>query len=271
MSDVPSKSKRIVDRSPAYPSIDLKTAVDLSKKLFDQFSDYDFTREVASEKLGLARNANTFRKIAALVQYGLLKREGNTYKITSLAKGIVLSTNDDEKTKLLVTAVHKPKIYATLITENSGKGLPSSLDNRLRQLEYSKDAAKGLAIIFKHSLEYSGLLKNGIVANSVEELDRDTAGNITGDEPKQGLETEIPSGKPIQDVRPLAPQANVNSGEHIPYPLDCGIIVMFPYSMIKKVMSGAFLTKMNELEELGKGEVDGSSANNASDASVESD
>lgn len=270
-----SKTKRIVDRSPAYPSIDLRVAVDLSKKIFDLFSEYGFSREVASEKLGLAQNANSYRKIAALVQYGLLKREGNSYKITPLAKGIVLATDEGEKEKLLGKAVSHPKIYSTLITENSGKGLPSSLDIRLRQLNYSKDAAKSLAVIFKLSLEYSGLLKNGIVVNSAGGLNESMGDEVVNDEPTQDLQVEVPSDTLVkgkqENRKPVISSPGIISSEYIPYPLDCGIVVMFPFSMVKKMMSGDFLGKLNELEQLGKGEVDGSSTNNAPNAPVESD
>lgn len=261
------KPKRIVDRSPAYPSIDLKAAVDLGKKLFDLFSDYGFSRETASEKLVLAKNANTFRKIAALVQYGLLKREGNKYIITKLAKDIVLSTDDGLKIKLLGTAVRQPKIYGKLITENSGKALPLSLDTRLRQLEYSKNAAKSLATIFKHSLEYSGVLKNGILIVSSEDPKKQEV--KVEDGPKQGSQIESLHGIHAEMTKPLTIQPDVNSGKYIPYPLDCGIVVMFPYSKIKKIMSGTFLKKLAELEDLGKEEVNGSSSSDAPNTSVE--
>lgn len=268
----PSKPKRIVDRSPAYPSIDLKTSVDLSNKLFDLFSEYGFSREAASEKLGLAQNANTYRKIAALVQYGLLHREGNTYKVTSLGKDIILATDDNIKTALLGTATLKPKIYLKLINENLGKGLPTSLDVRLRQLDYSKDAAKSLAIIFKHSLDYSGLLKNGVVINPTNESNEDMIKDSVNTEQTKGLQNIVPlniSSK--ENVRHSILPTGTSTKEYIPYPLDCGIIVMFPYLMIKKMMSGTFLSKLNELDKLGKEKSNGTSGNNASNPPVETD
>ncbi|MCL4415947.1 MAG: hypothetical protein M1365_04505, partial [Actinobacteria bacterium] len=169
MTEEAKNVKKIVDRSPAYPSIDLKTAIDLSARLFDLFSEYEFSREVATEKLGIGKNSTSYRKIAALVQYGLLIREGNSYKITPLAKDIALSTDETTNLKHLSKAVQKPKIYSQLIMENAGKALPAGLDIRLRQLDYSKEGAKSLAGLFRHSIEFAGLLKNGIVVNSSEE------------------------------------------------------------------------------------------------------
>lgn len=262
MSEDSQNSKKIVDRSPAYPSIDLKNAIDLSAKLFDIFSEYEFSREVATEKLGIGKNSTSFRKIAALVQYGLLVRGGNSYKITPLAKDIALSTDEPTKQKHLSKAVQKPKIYSQLIIENKGKALPVGLDNRLRQLEYSKEGAKSLAGLFRHSIEFAGLLKNGIVVSSPDESVPE--GGALGDETNPIAQTNASQ----RSDKPKALNPATDSTNYISYPLDSGIIVMFPNKMLKKLVTGVFLVKLNELEELGK-EENGDSTGGAPDTSME--
>ncbi|KKU03987.1 MAG: hypothetical protein UX88_C0011G0013 [Candidatus Woesebacteria bacterium GW2011_GWC2_47_16] len=257
--------KKNVDRSPAYPSIELKSAIDLSARLFDLFSEYGFSREVATEKLGVGKNSTNFRKIAALVQYGLLVREGNNYKITPLAKDIALSTDESTRLKLLDRSVRHPKIFSELILENAGKALPVSLDIRLRQLDYSKEGAKTLAGLFRHSLEFAGLLKNGIVVKSTEESVPDEGGAVANNlNPVEQVSTPQGGSKP----KTLNPE--INTDNYISYPLDSGIVVMFPGTMLKKLVTGAFLTKLNELEELGKGGKE-DAGNNASNTPVEPD
>lgn len=265
MNEITPKTKRPVDRSPAYPSIDLRQAVEICGKIFDLFSEYGFSREVASEKLGLPVNSNSFRKIAALVQYGLLKREGNNYKITSLSKDIILAVDEIEKQKALTKAAMQPTIFNKLIKENTGKGLPLSLDIRLRQLEYSKDASKSLSEIFKRSLEYSGLLSNGIVVvPEIESVENSPVNNNITME----VQTIIPTKENSRSEKPSNTHTDLDIKDYLSYPLDCGIIVKFPLSMVKKMMSGVFKNKLDELEDLGRNE-DETTASNATDTPVE--
>ena len=74
---------------------------------------------------------------------------------------------------------------------------------------------------------------------------------------------------PQENGKPKHSNSETSNANYISYPLDSGIIVMFPNKMFKKLVTGAFLAKLNELEELGK-EGNGDARNNASDTPVES-
>ncbi|KKU47397.1 MAG: hypothetical protein UX67_C0039G0001 [Candidatus Woesebacteria bacterium GW2011_GWF2_46_8] len=110
-------------------------------------------------------------------------------------------------------------------------------------------------------LDSLGILSNSLVEESVPDEGGAVANNLN---PVEQVSTPQGGSKP----KTLNPE--INTDNYISYPLDSGIVVMFPGTMLKKLVTGAFLTKLNELEELGKGGKE-DAGNNASNTPVEPD
>ena len=265
MSEEVQKTKRTVHRSPAYPSIDLERAIPLIQKLNEKFSDDVFSRDNAVEELGLQKGGDSFRKVAALVHFGLINRKGSSYNVTPLAKQI-LFPGDDQGTKIeaIENAARTPKLYKTLIISYQGKQLPTALYHRLiTQEKFNQSVAEKVAKDFKKSIEFAGILKNGIVV--------DSGGDITIEDVKieqPGLSSEETVESMVKQPRD---QKAVLGG--VPFPLGSEITVVLSEDLVRKIARGKFGDKfakvLDDLEKLGK-EEDEPSKNDASDTHMES-
>lgn len=263
--ETPQTKKRNVHRSPAYPSIDLEKAIPLVQKLNEKFQDDVFSRDNAVMELGLQKGGDAFRKIAALVHFGLINRKGSSYNVTFLAKQIIFP-GDDEKIKktAIMGAANTPKLYKKLILSHQGKQLPTALHHSLITIEkFNQSVAEKVAKDFKKSIEFSGILRNGIVNAS----EIDMASQAT--EPQ---EPQIEKGNdPRIGDRPV--EKPILTG--VPFPLGPDITVTLSEKLVRDITLGKFGDKfakaLEALEKLGKEAVDGTSTGDASDTSVEPD
>jgi len=268
MTEEPIKTKkRSVHRSPAYPSVDLEKAIPLAQKLNEKFQDDAFSRDNAVTELGLQKGGDAFRKIAALGHFGLIDRKGSSYKVTSLTKQIIFP-GDDEKIKqtAIENAAKNPKLYKTLIISYQGKQLPTALHHRLITNEnFNQSVAGKVAKDFKKSMEFAGILKNGIMAGSEKNAISQVYEPQQPDSPIDEDE-EIKAGD--------APAKNPATGV-VPFPLGPDITVNLSEKLVRDITLGKFGDKfakaLEALEKLGKGEKDGTSTSNAPDTSVEPD
>jgi len=259
--------KRTVHRSPAYPSVDLEKAIPLAQKLNEKFQDDAFSRDNAAIELGLQKGGDAFRKIAALVHFGLINRKGSSYNVTPLTKQIIFP-GDDEKIKQIAieSAAKNPKLYKTLIIAYQGKQLPTALHHRLITSEnFNQSVAGKVAKDFKKSMEFAGILKNGIMAGS----ENDTVSQVS--EPQQPDSSASEDDKPKIGETP----ARKPAAGGVPFPLGPDITVTLSENLVRKITLGKFGDKfakaLEDLEKLGKGEKDETSTSNAPDASVEPD
>lgn len=268
MTDETTKTtKRTVHRSPAYPLVDLEKAIPLAQKLNEKFQDDAFSRDNAVTELGLQKGGDAFRKIAALVHFGLINRKGSRYNLTSLTKQIIFPGDDEEIKQIAIeSAAKNPKLYRNLIVSYQGKQLPTALYHRLITSEgFNQSVAEKVAKDFKKSMEFAGILKNGIMAGSEKDI------VSLGSEPQ---DPDFPADK---DDEPKVGEAQarkpVTGG--VPFPLGRDITVILSENLVRDITLGKFGDKfakaLEALEKLGKGEEDGISTSNAPDTSVESD
>lgn len=260
--DTQDIKKRSIHRSPAYPSVDLEKAIPLIEKLNEKFSEDVFSRDNAAEELGLTKGGTAFRKIAALVHFGLISRKGNSYKVTPLAKQIIFPGDDIEiKTNAIKTAVKNPKLYKSLIISYQGKQLPTALHHRLiTQENFNQLVAEKVAKDFKKSVEFAGLLKNGIMIDTASDT---VISNLEDEEPT------MPVGEPgASEVKTATVKQSMPAGVSISLGPD--ITVTFSENLKREVSRGKFAKILDDLETLGKRQNDGNSTTNAPDTLVES-
>jgi hypothetical protein len=172
------------------------------------------------------------------VHFGLLKREGNVYRLAELANQIFVYLNEDEKQAAILTAFRKPTLYTKLITEYDGKALPKMLDNILvRNHSITERVAKDAAAAFVKSAEFAGVLTNGVLNTSqiapAEKSEGDTGASESAYE-------EATSPAQPEGVQP--PAASVQpTTNNLPVQIPgTDVIILFPLEYAYDLSVGTF-------------------------------
>ncbi|HUD13560.1 MAG TPA: hypothetical protein VMQ56_07880 [Terracidiphilus sp.] len=123
-------------RSPAYPFINLETAINRAKQFYDKEQRNAANISVATKHWGFVEaSSNGWSTVAALISFGLMQDEGigdrRIVRLTQSALRILLDARQDsaERAELLRVAALGPKIHRQL-WKKWGAGLPS--DAQLR-------------------------------------------------------------------------------------------------------------------------------------------
>ena len=94
-------------RSPNYPAISLKTAIELTRKLYDNAKRTHVSEAVAASAMGYkSLNGTTRGHISALKKYGLVEDEGAGLQVSNLAMQILMHPegSPDRQTAINVAA-----------------------------------------------------------------------------------------------------------------------------------------------------------------------
>lgn len=160
-------AKAVKGRSKAYPVIDLEEACRLVEYINAKLGAGIFSRELLAEALGYSNVAGGpgARKIAALTQFGLLRRQAGLYEATGLAKE--LGRNPAHKRVVaLQRALHRPPLFRTLLDRYLQQGrVPLQLASILvRDHGITPRASELAARVFVHSSQYAGVLtRDGVL------------------------------------------------------------------------------------------------------------
>lgn len=237
------------ERSAAYPAIPLEQAVDFGIKLQTAFGKSPFSRENAVKEMGYKTVTGTSgMRVAALVHYGLLNREGNAYRNSELSIRVAHPVDDDDSKAAIKSAAFAPKLYKSLIKEFSGRAVPTALNSILIQHhKINRKVADGVADVFRKTIEYAGIYPNGIVSSDLPESDEESVENSDG--------VQSQTGERSQPHRPA--QSSVggrNDGSHFApgltsVELPSGIILSYPKNLAYAFTIGTFGKDIAALEE----------------------
>lgn len=164
------------ERSVAYPSTNLENAIEMLSKLRSELGKGPYSREDAAKGLGYSGiSGASSRSVAALVQYGLLTREGNTYSISELAEEITHPTDEtgEKRRHSIVIAAKSPKLFQKIIDQFKNQALPGLLGNILMREGVNNNYSKEVSIILKDTLQFSGILKNGVITDPISTMSSD--------------------------------------------------------------------------------------------------
>lgn len=149
-------------RSRAYPALSLREAADAVTHLRGVLGGGAWDRQPLAEALGHRNAAGGpgARKIAALTQFGLLRRRNGRYSFTELGETLALFRDQDELGGALRQALRQPPLFAALCRRYEPEGrLPSQLHHALVRDHGITPAASGLAAeIFLRSAQYAGVV-----------------------------------------------------------------------------------------------------------------
>ncbi len=103
-------------RSPRYPAIGLKEAVDKVQMVYNKDYQNALPRKVAAEHMGYASlNGKSLGVLSALIKYGLLEGRGDDTRVSDLAVSIIAHPRGSpERFGALATAAGAPELFAEL-------------------------------------------------------------------------------------------------------------------------------------------------------------
>src|SRR5574341_355790 len=176
MAEANAKKSRL--RSPAYPYLDLKQAVEKAELFNNTEGFHHVPALVATKELGYEQGSSRgWRAVASLISFGLLEdggtKEHREVWLTELGKEIVAYGNkdSDEAKSAIRTAALKPAIHSELwqLWSASGQQLPS--DDTMKRHLLKEKAFNPLAVDafiqeFRDTLTYAGLIKDGRISST---------------------------------------------------------------------------------------------------------
>jgi hypothetical protein len=121
------------------------------------------SREALAQAIGHSTlNGASKRKIASLIQYGLIDRDGDRYRISDLGRRILIPVTEREKEDAIAEAVRRPALFQEIGQSYDQQPLPSMLGNILAREYGLLPAVSGdVAELFKKSVEQAGLIVDG--------------------------------------------------------------------------------------------------------------
>lgn len=142
-------------RSPAYPAIGLKEAIEAAGRIYKADYQNAIPREVAAKHMGYnGLNGKSLGALSALVKYGLLEGRGDETKVSARAVTIIAhGPGAPERVEALKAAMTAPELFVDLDLRFQGgkasdeairaylltnKFIPAAADNVIRSYRDTK-------------------------------------------------------------------------------------------------------------------------------------
>lgn len=102
-------------RSPNYPAISLREAIDRLHLLFSKAQNRPISREQAAESMGYeGLHGGSLGALSALLKYGLLDKENGQVRVTERGMSIVAPHDEDERQEAVNQAAFDPPLFSEL-------------------------------------------------------------------------------------------------------------------------------------------------------------
>jgi hypothetical protein len=131
-------------RSPQYPAIGLKEAVDKIAAVYGKDYQNKTSRDVIAKHMGYdSLHGKALGVLSALGKYGLLEGRGDENRVSDLAVAIIAhAPSSPERAQALKEAASKPELFADLDKRfNSGKSSDTAIRSYLLTQKYIPTAA----------------------------------------------------------------------------------------------------------------------------------
>lgn len=210
--DAASKGKR--DRSPAFPVIPLKEAIER----FREFETFSKGHPVPVKKAALAwemkeDSSQSNRTLAALKYFGLIDYEGSGSKrnavITTEGKNFLKEIRDETKQEMIKSFALKPKEIQKF-WGFWGKTRPHDDICRERLIfdyKYNENAAPHFLRVYDQTIDYAGLSDSDKIDAENDNESFDDTNSETGKEPMQQ--------QSLQNQAPATPARNAYVAEEV--------------------------------------------------------
>lgn len=232
-----AKAKRgPVHRSPSFPAIDLKTAIDRARTFYQHEKRSPASVLVASSHWGYSPQSSGGKQtLAALIAYGLMEDEGSgdqrKVRLTDLAFRILLDERPDspERDEAIRRAAHMPKIHAEIFARSSD-ALPS--DPNLRHFlvwdkKFNENSVGDFIRQLRSTAEFAGVYAPARDGSEPDAADPDEGGAMDGAEtpresPGKGAVT---AQQPSLPPSPMSPPSGAGMRQDT-FSLDEGLVVL---------------------------------------------
>jgi len=173
-----NSEKRKRTRSPAFPYINLETAIARAKEFYDEDRRNAANINVALKHWGFKEDSSIgAQTVAAVISFGLLQNEGvgdkRKVRLTQDALRILLDERPDskERAELIRQAALAPKIHQQL-WERWGNNLPSDAQLRHTLLlewptPFNENAVDGFIREYRDTISFARLSESDTVASEV--------------------------------------------------------------------------------------------------------
>ena len=188
-----TKKRKVNMLTRQAPNHDLQTTIGLLQKVYESLGEGPFGRKEMLEALGhKADSGSAGTKIGSLTHFALAKSVQGSYRISEVARAILLPHDEVEKKEAVARAAGTPALYGKLIQTYGGRSLPPMLSNILaREYDSPQPAAAEVVNLFRKTVEFAGLLHNGVLSPA---LGDQTSPQEMGEGREQGAQHE---GKPF--------------------------------------------------------------------------
>lgn len=175
MTDAPAPPSIQRDRSPAYPNIPLKAAIDRLVEFDAHFKRSPARPEKIGDAWGIKGKAYVDRTAAALRYYGLLKYQGagkdRTIVLSDWGTVYLRSAQDDTKRTVIKKAALLPKQLAFFWTR-WGTDRPADaacLDELLFTHKFTEAGARDFLKVYDATISFAGLTSSDKPDQNVDE------------------------------------------------------------------------------------------------------
>ena len=162
MAQAKAADKKSRHRSPAYPAVGLREAVERAKKFYSVDRKAGAPPEIAVKHMGFATaHGQAMSVLAALKKFGLVSDVNGRVVPTQRAIEIIeLPPADSRRIKALQEAALAPSIYAELIQQHQQSGWPGDDVLQAELITYrnfNPNSVAGFVSDLKDTLDYAGL------------------------------------------------------------------------------------------------------------------
>ncbi|QDT83109.1 hypothetical protein [Gimesia chilikensis] len=216
-------------RSPNYPYLSLRDALDKAEVVFDsEHNNYCPVDAVASLWKASPKSSSLQKSIAALVQFGLFDEKGSgskrEVKVSDLAVNILVPPDQAERLSAIRDAALAPKLHSELWARYNTR-LPKNDNSIMHYLVsgreegvFNKDAAVHFIKSFRDTLAFARLEEGGEIPSGNEAFDTQNE-----DKTSTSPEASVKDAKPKEEgpffSTPRGQSANAESMIELPITL----------------------------------------------------
>src|ERR1035437_5092642 len=175
------EGKKERQRSPNYPAVGLREAVERVRRLIQADGKAGAPPEIAAKHIGYSSaHGQAMTVVAALKKFNLVADSGGRLAPTQGAMEIVnLPESDPRRQKALKEAALSPALYQELVEQHEASGLPGTdvLEAELTTYKgFNPKAVGGFVRDFIDTLDFAGI----VVGKGVESKNDDNSGGKAG-------------------------------------------------------------------------------------------
>jgi len=164
-------------RSPEYPAISLKEAIDRVKMVYDKDYQNRLPKKVIAEHMGYkGLSGASLPVLSALTKYGLLEGRGDETRVSDLAMALIAhAPGTPERTAALHTASSLPELFAELDSKfQNGKASDQAIRSYLLTSKFIPGAADAAIRAYRETkqlveAEAGGYIEGGLQEPSMSE------------------------------------------------------------------------------------------------------